>query len=492
MFDSIKKFFADLFKGTSFENDHVVPEPHQEESSVTDQKFPLGAFPNEPDNRDIPYEIVKPVAQLVHLPTTATVMNFLTTVLFQQGGLGTCVPHALEFIRRMKDNVHHSRRVPYVLTRNFLGWTEADGQGLPQRDAAKIFTGIGTPKEILALENSSLSHKEYASLVITDDMKKDANTYRFGGFAFPQINVTSFKNAIANGDAIAITVAIDWDVMSPNGTLHAPKKVYGYHEIVIGQYDDEKQSFKFANWWGEQWGSQGYGYIPYAELEKIVIDAITFVPISEDLKERARNVQYIFNTDLKIGTVSDANIQLQRRLKVYGFFNAGESRSFGPITLQAVKDYQRLKGISQTGFVGPVTRAALNADMGIPAINSTVKKSKLDLWCEAATKMEGAKPELHNPGNIKCDSIMNKDATGKDSRGFCIFPTEEKGYNALRNMFIRACTTGSTNYKPTMSLYQFYAVYAPSSDANNPNHYAEFVAQYIGVDPNAEIKNIIA
>ncbi len=131
-------------------------------------------------------------------------------------------------------------------------------------------------------------------------------------------------------------------------------------------------------------------------------------------------------------------------------------------------------------------------------------KAKLDLWIEAITKIEGGKPSMNNPGNIKCGQIMHRDATGYDYRGICIFPNEQKGYMALRELLVRAATGGSKNYHPDMTLYEFYAGvsdkkkygrvingYAPESDNNKPNPYAESVAKIIGVSPSIQIKDLL-
>ena len=40
---------------------------------------------------------------------------------------------------------------------------------------------------------------------------------------------------------------------------------------------------------------------------------------------------------------------------------------FGGLTRVAVRAYQKSMGISQTGYVGPITRAALNGDVLVPA-----------------------------------------------------------------------------------------------------------------------------
>src|ERR1043166_3966581 len=87
----------------------------------------------------------------------------------------------------------------------------------------------------------------------------------------------------------------------------------------------------------------------------------------------------------------------------------------------------------------------------------------------------------NNPGNLK------DPATGK----FRQFTTPEEGYNALV-ADIEAKQTGksSTGLKPESTLQQFFNVYAPSTDANDPTHYAATVAARSGVDADTPIRKI--
>ncbi len=62
-----------------------------------------------------------------------------------------------------------------------------------------------------------------------------------------------------------------------------------------------------------------------------------------------------FSTDLSQGMTSNDVKNLQARLGV------SQTGYFGPLTLAAVKAYQASKNIPATGYVGPLTRAALNS-----------------------------------------------------------------------------------------------------------------------------------
>jgi hypothetical protein len=94
-----------------------------------------------------------------------------------------------------------------------------------------------------------------------------------------------------------------------------------------------------------------------------------------------------------------------------------------------------------------------------------------------------------NPGNLRY--VGQTRAIGHDDKNFCIFKTYQDGYETLKYMLKRAGSGESKSYNPNMTLYQFFAKYAPSSDGNYPKHYAEVVAKRIGVSASVQIKSLI-
>lgn len=71
---------------------------------------------------------------------------------------------------------------------------------------------------------------------------------------------------------------------------------------------------------------------------------------------------YKFITPLYRGVRNSAVIELQKILIAKNFLVSEPTGYFGVLTEAAVKKYQASKGIEQTGTVGPITRAALNAE----------------------------------------------------------------------------------------------------------------------------------
>ena len=119
----------------------------------------------------------------------------------------------------------------------------------------------------------------------------------------------------------------------------------------------------------------------------------------------------------------------------------------------------------------------------------------LDKFCLAIKEFEGWKPgsksfRNKNPGNIKF--IGQRLAIAKDAGGFCIFVKYEDGYKTLYTMVYNACAGKSVVYKPTMTILAYFKKYAPSSDKNDPDAYAKFVAKKVGLPVDTQIKKLIS
>lgn len=98
-----------------------------------------------------------------------------------------------------------------------------------------------------------------------------------------------------------------------------------------------------------------------------------------------------------------------------------------------------------------------------------VLKGRLDEFCLAIRDYEGKPGDLNyrnnNPGNIR----------GTDGK-FLKFNSYEQGFAYLKEYVIRACTGKHKAYPKDPTILQFFKVYAPSSDNNNPEKYAKWIA----------------
>ena len=78
-----------------------------------------------------------------------------------------------------------------------------------------------------------------------------------------------------------------------------------------------------------------------------------------------------------------------------------------------------------------------------------------------------------NPGNLR----YGPNRLGSDGQGYAVYDSLITGYKDLL-ADLKAKITGQSKHglKPDSTLLNLFDVYAPRSDRNQPNKYAEFVA----------------
>jgi hypothetical protein len=121
----------------------------------------------------------------------------------------------------------------------------------------------------------------------------------------------------------------------------------------------------------------------------------------------------------------------------------------------------------------------------------------IEQWARAIQKHEGwfngsRSFRNNNPGNLRYTTYtasLGKNK-GKDNGNFIIYVDYETGFSALKQFLKDAATDVLRAYRGTMTIYDFYSVYAPSGDGNYPKGYAEAVAADLGVSPKVKISTL--
>lgn len=133
-----------------------------------------------------------------------------------------------------------------------------------------------------------------------------------------------------------------------------------------------------------------------------------------------------------------------------------------------------------------------------------IKPDTLTLWAKAMQTFEGyyapctkypfgtSSYRNNNPGNLRPGQFTKPFNYIKVSAGnFCVWKTYDDGFNALKGFLKNAASNVYiTYYHSDMSLYEFFQVFAPSSE-NQPNIYANFVAAKLGVPITTKISTLI-
>jgi hypothetical protein len=94
-----------------------------------------------------------------------------------------------------------------------------------------------------------------------------------------------------------------------------------------------------------------------------------------------------------------------------------------------------------------------------------IKQGKLSPLETLLVKHMNASQRNSNPGNLRY--AKQKEATGKDDKGFAVFPDGPSGWRALHNQI-------KLDQKRGLLLFQFISKYAPPNE-NNTSKYLEFV-----------------
>lgn len=115
---------------------------------------------------------------------------------------------------------------------------------------------------------------------------------------------------------------------------------------------------------------------------------------------------------------------------------------------------------------------------------SAPKRAIVHDFCLAITDYEGGPNDLNhrnnNPGNIR----------GTDGH-FLQFKTFDIGFAYLEDYVTRACTGKHLAYKPNYTIAQFFQVFSPSDDHNDPLLYAKYVANRLKLPITTQIKDLV-
>lgn len=149
----------------------------------------------------------------------------------------------------------------------------------------------------------------------------------------------------------------------------------------------------------------------------------------------------------------------------------------------------------KTGYFEEVVEDDAESDVVNDAVNDTVNTAVDDgaemTEDEYYNDVFGEDPfaSMKDNSNRPSGDPVEKKPAGK--KGFRSFATYQEGKNALINQLKLYQTDKSkTGIKSKSTLLQAMSIYAPSSDNNNPTHYANFIAKKLGIDVNTPISKI--
>lgn len=117
--------------------------------------------------------------------------------------------------------------------------------------------------------------------------------------------------------------------------------------------------------------------------------------------------------------------------------------------------------------------------------------NKIDILVNVIEEFEGFYAgsrayENNNPCNLRYSSRQS----GKVA-GFAYFDTYAEGREACVHQITIAADGRSRVYSPEMTLLQFFNIYAPSGDGNQPSVYYTYVINHTEFGPETRLKDLL-
>lgn len=176
--------------------------------------------------------------------------------------------------------------------------------------------------------------------VTTPNVSSSATTQTSSGFVF--------SNYLAPGDTSSDVTELQ-TILTQQGDFSGP--ITGYYGPLT---EAAVVAYQAAH------GIDQLGVVGPATRAALNSGASTTTSTSSTSSSSAAGDGYVFNNFLDVGSSGQDVTELQQRLTALDLYSGPITGYFGTLTEAAVEAFQGQKGISQVGYVGPATRAALN------------------------------------------------------------------------------------------------------------------------------------
>lgn len=200
-----------------------------------------------------------------------------------QGDEGTCVGFASACgMKEYQELLDYKKLV--LLSPRFIYSECKKIDGMPQEEGTTIRAAMR------ALEAKGVCQEKFWPYQARqkDKPKKGvfSNAKKFCIMTYARIlNLNELRLSLAGKGPCVIGVEVFAGMPdSKTGLVPMPKEnetALGGHAICPVGYDDKKKLIKFKNSWSEEWGDNGYGYLPYAYIDRYMMDAWSSVDIDD-------------------------------------------------------------------------------------------------------------------------------------------------------------------------------------------------------------------
>jgi len=251
------------------------------------QRYSLGDMGNiqdKPDDRDFSTLAIFP--HDTKLPSKVSWKDKVPMIL-DQGGYGICVGAAGTAMKNIQETIQGDCPIHgfspvylYTLCKKLDGDKNNKNWGTYSRSAVKVLCSKGILPYV-EIPTSYLKDNNRKLPTITNEQIKNATRNKCKSYASVPIAIESLKKSLTHGAILgSLNVYESFWEPEQGGYIRKPEgHFYGGHCICITGFDDKMEYtyengekevgfVEIVNSWSDNWGNNGFAYVPYSSLNK--------------------------------------------------------------------------------------------------------------------------------------------------------------------------------------------------------------------------------
>lgn len=239
----------------------------------------FGCIKDRFDGRDYLMRAYLPV---VKLPARIDYSRKMSPVR-DQGDEGTCVAFACASgMKEYQELIDYKK--PVRLSARFVYSECKRIDGMPKAEGTTIRAAMIVLKKKGICREKFWPYRPHQKNRARKGAAADAKKFRVMTYA-RILNLNELRMSLfAKGPCVIGVEVFEGMIKTRTGLVPMPAKSensLGGHAICPVGYDDRKKLVKFKNSWSADWGKGGYGFLPYAYIERFMMDAWSSVDIDD-------------------------------------------------------------------------------------------------------------------------------------------------------------------------------------------------------------------
>ncbi len=240
----------------------------------------FGYIPDKEDKRDAQYELIFGISNN-DIPEEFTWENeFYFPKPPNQGSQNICVPAAASFVQMFNTNkeLFKTGKLTKEDFDPLFIWDNLDikyPQGSTLRENGKTLKKLGVCEK----NNKFKKEGQWTMSAYNNALKHKIKNFVY--VKNPNNKLNLFK--IIMEKPVIIGVAVDLNNWNKDDIIRPGMTDFGHSVVAIGW--DRNRNIRIANWWGEEWGEKGLGWLSY---DYPIIQAMTFIDLPDNWQERQK------------------------------------------------------------------------------------------------------------------------------------------------------------------------------------------------------------